>query len=119
MRRRHAQALKDADDSPVNVYSDRKMQVSNLAGAKEPKGEDEEDASFCQLQELPSLRCSIIDGPGSSKAPLNHEKVDWNDLLVRESIPDDYGTIRATDTNRVQNEKLKQQEGNMIMQNFN
>ncbi len=104
------------------------MQVSNLAGgaqqANNPDGDmmgdEEEDPSFCQIQELPSLRCSIIDGPGGATKNSNvHQNVDWNDLLVRESIPDDYGTIRASETNRAQNEKLRQQDGNMIMQNFN
>ena len=112
MRNRHAQALKEADDIPdVEIYSDRKMQVSHMDGNKNDQNglpqlnqtEDDEDASFCQIQELPSLRCSVIDGPGgepNSGVARAMDKVDWNDLLVRESIPDDYGTIRATDTNR-------------------
>ncbi len=100
------------------------MQVSNLAGGGAQQANpdlDDEDPSFCQIQELPSLRCSIIDGPGGAATKNSdiHQNVDWNDLLVRESIPDDYGTIRASETNRAQNEKLRQQDGNLIMQNFN
>ena len=116
---RRRQSNNPKDESPID-YSHRQMQVSNLAGAQENPDIDDEDPSFCQIQELPSLRCSIIDGPGGpTKSSDIHQNVDWNELLVRESIPDDYGTIRASETNRAQNEKLRQQDGNMIMQNFN
>ena len=43
--------------------------------------------------------------------------VDWNEL-IRESIPEDYGTIRGTDTNREHMENLKKQGGE-IVKNFN
>ena len=37
------------------------------------------------------------------------ERVDWNDLLMRSSFPEDYGTIRVTDTQREHNEKIQEQ----------
>ena len=45
-------------------------------------------------------------------------QVDWNDLLVRESIPGDYGTIRPSETDRDRTDKLKEKNAD-IVQNFN
>ena len=49
---------------------------------------------------------------------MPHDKVDWNELLVRESIPDDYGTIRVTETHRERNAAL-QEQNDSIVKDFN
>ena len=68
----------------------------------------------------PSLRCSIIQKQGSNaQIDLNDHDVNWNELLVRESFPDDYGTIRPTDTHRERNEEIRASGNEEIVENFN
>ncbi len=46
------------------------------------------------------------------------DKVDWNDLLVRESIPDDYGTIQVVETPRLASEDQRE-VNDSILDNLN
>ena len=44
--------------------------------------------------------------------------VNWNELLIRESFPDDYNSIRPSQTQREHNNEIK--AGNEeIVENFN
>lgn len=114
MKKRHAQQLFVKQKSPEITASDRKMQVSHLdRDIKKMGSSDVDESPSFHIKELPSLRCSIIDSGGAAgqEARTGHglainDRVDWNDLLVRESFPDDYGTIRVTDTHRENNKQL-------------
>ncbi len=73
MKKRHAEALQIADDSPAITQSDRKMQRSNFDLARKMGSKDDDispaEASFFQNQDLPSLRCSVIEAAdGEGKA---------------------------------------------------
>ena len=71
------------------------------------------------MRQLPSLKCSEIEGQvNDQKAFPDMDRVDWNDLLMRSSFPEDYGTIRITDTQREHNEKLEEQSDQYIVKNF-
>jgi len=49
---------------------------------------------------------------GSTMGNRGADRVNWNDL-IRESIPDDYGTIRASDTDRARQEELNQKNNDI------
>ena len=94
------------------MRSDRRVKKAHLDGRM--------SSGAFSIQELPSLKCSIIE-PGDNTKPSGPEdikNVDWNELLVRESIPGDYGTIQPTDTARQINENLQEQDDNPIVKTF-
>ena len=81
-----------------------------------------QDESLFMQEPSPSLRCSIIQKQGSGVGgvvDLNDQDVNWNELLVRESFPDDYGTIRPTDTHRERQQEIKASGNEEIVENFN
>ena len=96
------------------------MMVKNARVGEEANeiSQQMQDESLFMQEPSPSLRCSIIQKQGSNIVDINEQDVNWNELLVRESFPDDYGTIRPTDTHRERNQEIK--EGNEeIVENFN
>jgi len=42
------------------------------------------------------------------------DKVEWSDLLVRESIPDDYGTIQVVETPRLPSEDIRVEDDSIL-----
>lgn len=105
MKKRHAETRKSGGEalsplSPDVMRSDRKVKMSHMEGLS--------GSGVYSIQELPSLRCSIIEaGDNTGSGAANLGRVDWNELLVRESIPDNYGTIHPTDTAREKNYELE------------
>ena len=120
MKKRHVQAMRLACDSPSVTPGDRKFKQTefdirdnSVVGEVVPQ-----DESLFMQEPSPSLRCSVIQKQGSNVVDMADKDVNWNDLLVRESFPDDYGTIRPSDTHRERNESIKAQTDE-IVEDFN